>query len=88
MLLPDWLASWGDLPRNTTTGVAHALLLPLLEPLLNGKSFFVAGDEITELEDTIHNTKPIWMGHLLSENVEKGQRFLLRQAGFEADSLA
>lgn len=83
MLRPDWLAAWGDLPKNTTTGVAHALLLPVLEPHINGQSFFVAGDKIVEFEKTLHATQSEWMGQELSENVEKGQRFLIDQAGFE-----
>lgn len=86
MLRPDWLAAWGDLPKNTTVGVARALLLPVVEPHINGKSFFVAGDKIVELEDSLHSTQSDWMGQQLSEDVDKGQRFLLGQAGFEADS--
>ncbi|KAF7555080.1 hypothetical protein G7Z17_g2417 [Cylindrodendrum hubeiense] len=62
MVLPDWLQKWGDLPKNSTTGVANALFLPILQPEINGKSFFVAGDQIIEFEDTLHNAEPQWMG--------------------------
>lgn len=79
MLIPEWLEGWGSLPKNTCEGVAKALLLPIIEPTINGKSFFVAGDQIVELEDSLHDAQPHWMGKELSENVDKGQEFLLGQ---------
>lgn len=76
MLLPEWLSRW-DLPRNTPEGVAGALLLPVLRPEVNGKSFFIAGDRLIEFEDSLHDSQPIWMGQELNDQVEKGQRLLL-----------
>jgi hypothetical protein len=58
-------------------GVAKALFLPIIRPDLNGKSFFVSGDEITEFEDTLAKAEPEWMGQPLCENVREGQRILL-----------
>lgn len=62
---------------NSSEGVAKALLLPLIDQKLNGKAFFVAGDQITEFEDSLGETQENWMGKTLSENVNKGQDFLL-----------
>ncbi|KAF5586544.1 NAD(P)-binding protein [Fusarium pseudoanthophilum] len=76
MLLADWLASW-TLPKNTPSGVAKALFLPIVRPDLNGKSFFISGDEIIEFEDTLAKAEPEWMGQPLCENVREGQRILL-----------
>ncbi|VUC37778.1 unnamed protein product [Clonostachys rosea] len=76
MLLEDWLAKW-TLPKNTTSGVANALLLPIVRPDINGKSFFVAGDKIIEFEDTLSEAEPQWMGQELCDNVREGQRILL-----------
>ena len=86
MLLPEWLTAWGDLPKNTCEGVAHALLLPVVEPHINGKSFFVAGNKIIEFEESLHEAQPHWMGQQLSDDVNKGQEFLLAQAGFPLSS--
>ncbi|KAL6406501.1 uncharacterized protein AUP68_09296 [Ilyonectria robusta] len=77
MVLPDWLQKWGHLPRNSATGVANALFLPILQPKVNGKSFFVAGDQIIDFEDTLYNAEPQWMGEQLSRDVRAGQKLLL-----------
>ncbi|PYI24930.1 NAD(P)-binding protein [Aspergillus indologenus CBS 114.80] len=77
MLLPEWLETWGALPKNSSEGVARVLLLPLLRPNLNGKSFFVAGDRAVELEESLERTQPQWMGEELCAQVRKGQRLLL-----------
>ena len=77
MVRPDWLAAWGELPKNTSRGVAGALLLPVIEPKINGKAFFVAGDKIFEFEDSLHEAQPHWMGQQLSNDVDQGQKFLL-----------
>ncbi|KXJ87809.1 hypothetical protein Micbo1qcDRAFT_208001 [Microdochium bolleyi] len=76
MVLEDWLAKW-TLPKNDPEGVARALLLPVIRPEINGKSFFVAGNEITELEDSLYATEPQWMGQELAANVREGQDILL-----------
>lgn len=77
MLLPEWLEGWGDLPTNIAEGVAHALLLPVTEPEINGKAFFVAGNRIVDFEDSLLDAQPQWMGQQLSDDVNKGQKFLL-----------
>ncbi|GME65292.1 hypothetical protein GTA08_BOTSDO11911 [Neofusicoccum parvum] len=71
-----WQREWG-LPANMPDGVGRALLLPVVRTNVNGKSFFVAGNNITEFEDKIHESQPIWMGEELSKNVDEGQRRLL-----------
>ena len=63
---------WEGLPANQPEGVARALLLPIVRPDVNGKSFFVAGHQITELEDKLAETQPLWMGKELSDNVAEG----------------
>ncbi|CAK7236644.1 hypothetical protein SBRCBS47491_009708 [Sporothrix bragantina] len=75
MLLSDWLDNW-PLPKNTPEGAALALFLPTVQAV-NGKSFFVAGDKIIELEDTLNATEPMWMGEQLCDDVRKGQEILL-----------
>lgn len=75
MLPGDWIGRW-TLPKNTAKGAALALILPLVQPV-NGKSFFVAGDKITEFEDTLYAEEPRWMGEELCNNVRKGQDILL-----------
>ncbi|KUJ13356.1 NAD(P)-binding protein [Mollisia scopiformis] len=77
MLLPALLDIWGTLPANKPAGVAHALLLPVVRPDVNGKAFFVAGHEIVDFEDKLHETQPLWMGKQLSEDVDEGQRRLI-----------
>jgi NAD(P)-dependent dehydrogenase (short-subunit alcohol dehydrogenase family) len=77
MLLPEWLQKWGDLPKNSATGVARALFLPITQPQINGKSFFVAGDNIFEFKQPLYDTEPVWMGKELCDNVRRGQKILL-----------
>lgn len=77
MMLKEILDIWGDLPANVPTGVGRALLLPLVRPEVNGKSFFVAGHKIVEFEDKLHDTQPQWMGVDLSKSVDEGQRRLI-----------
>ncbi|KIW87798.1 uncharacterized protein Z519_11772 [Cladophialophora bantiana CBS 173.52] len=74
---------WEKLPANTPAGIAIALLLPIIQPEINGKTFFVAGNEIVELEDTLARSQPQWMGEELSRNVDEGQRRLLGADPFE-----
>ncbi|KAJ4318663.1 hypothetical protein N0V84_006751 [Fusarium piperis] len=76
MLLEDWLQKW-TLPKNTAAGVAKALFLPIVRPEMNGKSFFVAGNQLTELEDSLHDAEPAWMGQELCHQVRQGQAILL-----------
>ncbi|PVH78057.1 NAD(P)-binding protein [Cadophora sp. DSE1049] len=73
MLLPEFLDVWGDLPANESIGVARALLLPAIRTDLNGKSLFVAGHKIVDLEDGLSRTQPQWMGQELSDYVDEGQ---------------
>jgi NAD(P)-dependent dehydrogenase (short-subunit alcohol dehydrogenase family) len=77
MTPPGLLKLWEGLPSNQPATAAHALLLPVLQPEINGKCFFVAGDEIIELEDKLHETQPLWMGEQLSKDVNEGQRRLI-----------
>jgi hypothetical protein len=77
-MLPQHIRElWGKLPANETWGVAHALLLPVVRPEVNGKSFFIAGHQIVELEDKLHETQPLWMGEQLSRDVDEGQRIMI-----------
>ncbi|KPI35666.1 3-oxoacyl-[acyl-carrier-protein] FabG [Cyphellophora attinorum] len=72
------LALWEGLPLNQPATAAHALLLPVLQPEINGKCFFIAGDEIVEFEDKLHETQPLWMGSKqLSDSVDEGQRRMI-----------
>ncbi|KAI1623909.1 hypothetical protein EDD37DRAFT_695229 [Exophiala viscosa] len=73
---------WGELPANTPAGIAVALLLPTVRPDTNGKTFFVAGNEIVELEDSLAKSQPHWMGHSLSRDIDEGQRRLLTAEPF------
>ncbi|BCS25302.1 uncharacterized protein APUU_50013A [Aspergillus puulaauensis] len=74
-MLPEELSKiWGELPANTPDGVADALLLPSVRPEVNGKSFWVAGNQIVELEGALHAAQPQWMGENLSRQVDEGQR--------------
>lgn len=68
---------WGELPANQTSGIAHALLLPVMRPNLNGKSLFVAGHQIVDFEDSLHESQPLWMGKQLSADVDEGQKRLI-----------
>lgn len=69
---------WGELPSNTTEGVGRALLLPALRQELNGLSLFVHGDQITDLEEGLAASMPIWMGQELADVVNEGQRRILQ----------
>ncbi|TVY87792.1 5'-hydroxyaverantin dehydrogenase [Lachnellula willkommii] len=77
MLLPNFLRVWGELPANEPIGVARALLLPAVRTELNGKSLFIAGHDIVDLEEGLERTKPEWMGKELSDHVDEGQRRIL-----------
>ncbi|PNS14174.1 hypothetical protein CAC42_6687 [Sphaceloma murrayae] len=73
-MLPQWIVDmWGDLPANTPDGVGRALLLPIVKPDVNGCTFWVAGNNIVELEEKLHETQPLWMGAELSKAVDAGQ---------------
>lgn len=77
-MLPQAIVDlWGNLPANSPEGIARALLLPAVDESINGKSFFVAGNKITEFEDKLHEAQPIWMGEQLSTDVDEGQRRLI-----------
>ncbi|KAF2099802.1 NAD(P)-binding protein [Rhizodiscina lignyota] len=78
MLRQEMRDPWGDLPLNQTSDIARALLLPAVCPEVNGKSFWVGGGEIVELEDKLHESQPIWLGKKMSENLDKGQRQIVR----------
>lgn len=45
----------------------------------------VAGDQIVELEEKIHDSQGFWMGEQLSRDVDEGQRRLIpsEQPAFE-----
>ncbi|KAH7161910.1 hypothetical protein EDB81DRAFT_756408 [Dactylonectria macrodidyma] len=74
-MAPDLLKKvWESMPCNSPEGVGHALLFPILRPEVNGKSFFVAGDDIIEIEDTLEASRPSWMGKKLSGSIDEGQR--------------
>lgn len=77
MLLPEFLDIWGDLPANQPWGIAHALLLPIVRPEVNGKAFFVSSHQITDFEDKLAETQPLWMGEQLSKDIDEGQRRLI-----------
>ncbi len=81
MLPKVFLDIWGDLPANQPSGIAHALLLPIVRPEVNGKAFFVAGHQIVDFEESLHEAQPMWMGKQLSADVDEGQRRLIPLAG-------
>lgn len=58
--------------------MAHALLLPVVRPELNGKAFFGAGHEIVDFEEKLLESQPLWMGEQLSKDVDEGQRRLIQ----------
>ena len=68
---------WGDLPANDSQSVGKALLLPAVRHHINGKSLFVAGNNVFELEDGLERTRPQWMGEKLSAELDEGQRRLI-----------
>lgn len=73
-MLPQWIIDlWGDLPANTSDGVAKALLLPAVRQKLNGRTIWVAGNDAVELEESLHSTQDTWMGSELSKAVDEGQ---------------
>ena len=74
MLKAEFLRVWGELPANEPIGVARALLLPIVRPGINGKSFFIAGHTIIDFEEGLDKTQPLWMGKQLSQDIEEGQR--------------
>ena len=77
MTSENFAKRWGNLPSNTTEGVGKALLLPILRQDLNGLSFFVHGDQITDLEESLAASMPQWMGAELADVVNEGQRRIL-----------
>ncbi|KAF2995962.1 hypothetical protein E8E14_002796 [Neopestalotiopsis sp. 37M] len=88
-MMPQFIADiWGDLPRNTPLGIAKALLLPVVDPSIHGKSFWVGGNEVVELEDKIQETQPLWMGAEMSAGVNEGNRRMLALATSPADAMA
>ena len=64
---------WDGLPMNTATDAARALLLPVLRPEIHGKSFWVGGGDIIEVEDKTHETQPMWLTQKMSDDVDEGQ---------------
>lgn len=73
---------WGDLPSNTGDGVARGLVLPICNPSINGKTFFVAGNTLVEVEDAIAANEHLIFGKELSEQIKEGQRRLLTDNPF------
>ncbi|KAH7161030.1 hypothetical protein EDB81DRAFT_924337 [Dactylonectria macrodidyma] len=72
--MPDWIKEkWGELPTNDTIGVAKALLLPAVRTDTNGKTLWVAGNDIVEIEDALHAAQSQWLGTRLSADVDEGQ---------------
>lgn len=87
--MPEFISDiWGDLPRNTAAGVAKAILLPVIRENLHGKSLWVGGDEIIELEDKIQETQPLWMGAKMSAGVVEGNSRMLVLATNPTDAMA
>ncbi|KAH7013890.1 hypothetical protein EDB80DRAFT_568660 [Ilyonectria destructans] len=68
---------WGELPANSPLDVAKASLLPVLRPEVNGKSFLINGGHITEVEDKLNETQPVWLGDELDKQMREGQRRLI-----------
>lgn len=68
---------WGDLPANQPMDVARASLLPVVRPEVNGKSFLVNGGRITEVEDKLDETSPLWLGDQLAKDMREGQGRLI-----------
>jgi NAD(P)-dependent dehydrogenase (short-subunit alcohol dehydrogenase family) len=68
---------WGDLPANTPAGVANALLLPAVREGVNGRSLFVAGNEIVDIEEKLGGCMGVWLGERLAGQVEEGQKRLI-----------
>lgn len=68
---------WGELPANSPLDVARASLLPIARPEVNGKSFLINGGDITEVEDKLDETQPVWLGSQLDSDMREGQRRLI-----------
>ncbi|KAK1467399.1 hypothetical protein CMEL01_11392 [Colletotrichum melonis] len=68
---------WKELPANTPKDVATASLLPAMRPEVNGKSFFIHGGNISDLEDKLDETQPLWLGTDLDKQMREGQRRLI-----------
>ena len=79
---------WDELPRNSALGIAKALLLPLIKGDVHGKSMWVGGNQIVELEDKILETQPLWMGSKMTEDVLEGNRRMLVLIPSPSDSTA
>ncbi|KAL2881803.1 hypothetical protein SGCOL_002960 [Colletotrichum sp. CLE4] len=60
---------WKELPANTPKDVATASLLPAMRPEVNGKSFFIHGGNISDLEDKLDETQPLWLGPELDKEM-------------------
>lgn len=74
-MLPDWIREkWGDLPANTPEGVANALLLPAVRTEVHGKTLWVGGNDVVEIEDSLYETRPKWLGSEMSRSLDEGQR--------------
>jgi hypothetical protein len=72
--LPYWhKETWGNLPANDPSGVANALLLPIVRPELNGRTISVAGNKTIELEQPLADIQAQWMGAELSAAITEGQ---------------
>lgn len=77
-IVPDHVRQvWGELPANQPLDVARGSLLPIIRPNINGKSFIINGGNITEVEDKLEETQPIWLGQELSKHMNEGQRRLI-----------
>lgn len=68
--------TWSGLPANTPLEVARGTLLPVVRPGLNGMSFFIHGESITEVEEKLHELQPLWLGAELDKNLQEGRRRL------------
>ncbi|KAL7270734.1 hypothetical protein RUND412_006548 [Rhizina undulata] len=67
---------WGNRPANSPEGVARALLYAASDKSINGKGFWVGGDQIIEMEDEITNARPQYLTPTMAEAVSEGQRAL------------
>jgi hypothetical protein len=53
---------FGELPMNTPVSVARGIAQASADPSLNGKTFWVMDNELTEIEGTIESTMDAWLG--------------------------
>jgi hypothetical protein len=75
MFGPNLREKWSGMPLNSTEDVARALFISTVKPGdVNGKSFWVGGGTILELEDKLHETQPLWLGKEMSDYLDEGQR--------------